>query len=101
MLKPVVDQGGQDVVGRMGTPGQVERVLECPEKPGGDMPTPLSRRKDGSLGGEGQGHIPCRSWNSDIRFSMLACGGGAGFEPEVQEWWRGEGQSSGGCLPAL
>ena len=38
----------------MGTPVQVERVLECPEKPGGDMPTPLSLRQDGSLGGEGQ-----------------------------------------------
>lgn len=45
MLKPVVDQGGQDVVGRMGTPVQVERVLECPEKPGGDMPTPFESQE--------------------------------------------------------
>lgn len=38
----------------MGTPLQLERDLEYPEKPGGDMLTPLSLRQDGSLGGEGQ-----------------------------------------------
>lgn len=56
MLKPVEGQGCSGL-GRMWWEdgySSSSGVLECPEKPGGDMPTPLSLRQDGSLGGEGQ-----------------------------------------------
>lgn len=81
-------------MGRTGTP---ERVLECPEKPGGDMPTPLSLRQDGSLGGEGQATFLAEA---GILTSDFPCSP-VGEEPALSQKCRSGGGGRGRAAEAV